>query len=62
LKPQARGRYLLTVSDNGVGLPGSINIQKPERLGFQIVRDLVKQLDGRLDVDRQAGTTFRITF
>jgi two-component sensor histidine kinase len=62
LKPQARGRYLLTVSDDGVGLPESIDIQRPERLGLQIVRDLVKQLGGRLDVDRQAGTTFRITF
>ena len=62
LKPKAGGRYLLIVSDDGVGLPESIDIQRPERLGLQIVRDLVKQLDGRLDIERRAGTTFRITF
>jgi two-component sensor histidine kinase len=62
MKRQAGGRYLLIASDDGVGLPKNIDLQKPERLGFQIVRDLVKQLDGNLKIVRKAGTAFRITF
>jgi two-component sensor histidine kinase len=55
-------RHKLVVSDDGVGLPAAVDPQKPERLGFQIVRDLVRQLDGRLEINRQAGTRFEITF
>jgi two-component sensor histidine kinase len=62
MRPQAAGHYSLVVSDNGVGLPEGVDIQKPERLGLQVVTDLVKQLKGKLEIDRKAGTTFRITF
>jgi PAS domain S-box-containing protein len=62
MKSQPGGRYLLIVKDDGVGLPDSVDLQKPEKLGFQIVRDLVRQLDGKIVVDRRAGTTFRIAF
>lgn len=59
---EGRGRFSLTVSDNGVGLPREVDLEKPEHLGLQIVKELVRQLDGRLDVDRMGGTTFRIVF
>jgi len=62
MRPQAGGRYALVVSDDGVGLPDRIDIQKAEKLGFQIVKDLVKQLDGTIEIDRRAGITFKITF
>jgi PAS domain S-box-containing protein len=62
MKSQPGGRYVLIVKDDGVGLPETADLQKPEKLGFQIVRDLVKQLDGNIEVDRRAGTTFKITF
>ncbi|MBN2198668.1 MAG: PAS domain S-box protein [Candidatus Aminicenantes bacterium] len=55
-------RFSLTVSDNGVGLPESVSLERPETLGLQIVTDLVRQLDGRLAVNRAGGTTFRIDF
>jgi two-component sensor histidine kinase len=57
-----RGRFVLAVSDNGTGLPQDIDLEQPETLGLQIVRDLVRQLDGRLAVDRGGGTTFHIDF
>jgi two-component sensor histidine kinase len=60
--PQAGGRYSLVVNGDGVGLPDKVDIQKPERLGFQVVADLVKQLDGKMQIERKGGTTFRITF
>lgn len=56
------GRFSLTISDNGVGLPEGVSLEKPETLGLQIVTDLVRQLNGRLAVDRAGGTTFRIEF
>ncbi|MBM3296413.1 MAG: hypothetical protein FJY83_02315, partial [Candidatus Aminicenantes bacterium] len=59
---EGKGRFSLTVSDNGVGLPREVDLEKPEHLGLQIVKELVRQLDGRLDVDRMGGTAFRIVF
>ncbi len=52
----------LTVSDNGVGLPENINIHEPETLGLQLVNDLVKQVEGKIRLERTKGTTFHIVF
>ncbi len=52
----------LTVADNGIGLPESLNLETLESLGLLIVNSLTHQLRGNLTVDRQAGTCFRITF
>jgi two-component sensor histidine kinase len=54
--------YRLLVSDDGVGLPENADLQKPESLGFQIVADLVRQLDGTIEIIRGDGTTFKIEF
>ena len=56
------GHYTLSVNDDGVGLPERIDPKKPERLGFQIIADLIKQLDGKMEIDRKAGTSFSISF
>jgi PAS domain S-box-containing protein len=53
---------VLTVSDNGVGLPPGIEVKKSSTLGLQLVHALVQQLSGKIEVDHTAGTTFRITF
>lgn len=53
----------LTVADNGVGIPGDIDIKTTESLGLSLVTLLaVDQLSGTLDLDRSKGTAFRITF
>jgi len=62
MKRQPGGCHSLLVSDNGVGLPESVDVHRSERLGFQVVIDLVRQLDGKVEIDRKAGTAFRITF
>ncbi|MEW5901035.1 MAG: sensor histidine kinase [Acidobacteriota bacterium] len=56
------GHYSLSVSDNGIGLPEEADPVKPQRLGFQIVSDLVRQLGGSMTVERVHGTVFHITF
>jgi PAS domain S-box-containing protein len=56
------GRFHLIVRDTGVGFPEDVDIEKPQTLGFQIVSDLTKQLEGRIELRRKDGTEFEITF
>ena len=55
-------KNVLIVSDNGVGLPGEIDILNTETLGLQLVSALVTQIDGRLELVRDKGTEFKISF
>jgi PAS domain S-box-containing protein len=55
-------QFRLTVQDNGVGLPETLDPLRSESLGLQIVQVLVKQLDGKLEFDRQRGTRFILRF
>lgn len=55
--------YTLIVSDNGVGLPPDFDMQTSRTLGMSLVRSwVVHQLKGKIELDTQAGTMFRITF
>ncbi len=55
-------QHVLTVSDNGVGLPEELDLDKIDSLGLQLVNSLTNQIDGDLDLDRSHGTKFTITF
>lgn len=52
----------LTVSDDGIGFPEGIDFRNTESLGLQLVTALVMQLGGEIDLKREAGTTFTISF
>jgi two-component sensor histidine kinase len=52
----------LKVEDNGVGIPEAIDFDRTDSLGLQIVKTLVGQLDGQIEVDGVAGAEFTITF
>lgn len=54
--------FVLTVKDNGVGMPESLDIQNSESLGLQLITTLVDQLGGKLDVKKDRGTEFVIEF
>ncbi|MBU0676004.1 MAG: sensor histidine kinase [Proteobacteria bacterium] len=55
--------YLLRISDNGVGLPAGLDIRHIESLGLSLAVNLAeKQLQGQVDISRNQGTTFDITF
>jgi len=56
------GHCRLVVSDNGVGLPADMEQCSTASLGLQIVDVLTRQLKGTLEVERQEGTAFKITF
>ncbi len=59
---QLKNNLVWIVSDNGVGLPKNIDFTNTQTLGLRLVNNLVKQLDGTIELDRSEGTKFKITF
>lgn len=56
---QQQGNELeLTVADNGKGIPGGQELS--DSFGMKLVRTLVQQLDGSLELSAAAGTHYRI--
>jgi two-component sensor histidine kinase len=53
---------VLIVSDNGVGIPSSIDIQNTDSLGMQLICNLTKQLSGNIAHENTVGTTFTLKF
>ncbi len=54
--------YRLIVADNGVGLPDQVDLKHPESIGLDLLRMFVDQLHGSVEVSRNNGTQFVITF
>ncbi|MBM9591001.1 PAS domain-containing protein [Leptospira sp. 201903075] len=48
--------------DNGIGIPESINLESSTGFGLELLRILVKQLRGTIQIDRNNGTKFTIKF
>ncbi|UCE40803.1 MAG: PAS domain S-box protein [Candidatus Aminicenantes bacterium] len=55
-------RYTVVVKDTGVGFPDDVDMNNTETLGLQLVNDLVKQIEGAYQLQRDGGTTFKIVF
>ncbi len=62
LQPAEAGGYVLAVRDNGIGIPPGLEAGKAGSLGLQLVRGLVGQIQGTLEVDRAGGTIVTIRF
>lgn len=52
----------LIIKDNGIGFPKNKKLNSSDSLGLQIVRDLVRQLDGTIKLNKKTGTEFIIRF
>ena len=52
--------FTLLVSDNGVGLPIGFNLEKQESLGMFIIKLLVEQLDGTINITSRGGVSASI--
>jgi two-component sensor histidine kinase len=56
------GRHTLTVRDDGVGLPAGLDPKRSTSLGLKLVNSLVRQIEGRLEMENAGGALFCITF
>ncbi|WP_413828420.1 ATP-binding protein [Methanobrevibacter sp. UBA46] len=54
--------FILTYTDDGIGLPEEININEPHTLGFIIIKNLIEQIDGTITEKKCEGTGFEIKF
>lgn len=54
--------YILEVSDNGIGIPEEIDFENSDSLGLQLVKILVEQIDGCIELKREPKTNFTIWF
>ncbi|MGD1856221.1 MAG: sensor histidine kinase [Leptolyngbyaceae cyanobacterium] len=62
ISKKANQDLILTVSDNGIGLPAEVNIEQTATMGLRMVKALIQQISGSLIVNREAGTSFQIIF
>jgi two-component sensor histidine kinase len=63
IRMRSEGNWVvLTVQDNGVGLPESVDCRNTQSLGLELVNLLTGQINGTIDLEVEEGTTFTITF
>ncbi|MCK4372250.1 MAG: HAMP domain-containing protein [candidate division Zixibacteria bacterium] len=58
----SKGMLVLTVSDDGVGIPVDFDLERSNSLGLQLIATLTKQLKGHLHVHTDNGTTITVEF
>jgi len=56
------GGFVLSIKDNGVGLPEDVDVENTPSLGFRIVRLLTRQIHGTFEVDRSSGLAVTVKF
>lgn len=62
MQPTGNGYWCLRVQDNGIGLPAGLNVEHPSTMGLQLVNILTAQINGVLQVQREPGAAFTITY
>ncbi len=55
-------RYVLVISDDGVGLPEGFTLESTASMGMEIVSILTQQLDGKVQYQSENGARFEISF
>ncbi|NMB80069.1 MAG: PAS domain S-box protein [Methanomicrobiales archaeon] len=54
--------YILKYHDNGIGVPEGVSFERTESLGMKLIYGLTMQLNGTVELKREEGTTFIVTF
>lgn len=52
----------MLVTDNGTGLPSDFSWENANTLGIELVKTLVEQINGNIEITKAPGTSFKITF
>ncbi|MCX6684933.1 MAG: PAS domain S-box protein [Methanoregula sp.] len=50
----------ILIKENGIGIPADLDWRNAKSLGLRLVISLVEQLQGTIELDRSAGTAFKI--
>jgi len=56
------GQVIIEYADNGVGLPEGINFEKPAGFGTQLIKMLIDQIHGTINIERGSGTKYILSF
>lgn len=55
-------QFCLEVIDNGIGIPGDLDIAASNSLGLRLVKSFSRQLQGKFEFTNNNGTHFKLTF
>ncbi|MCL5029906.1 MAG: CHASE3 domain-containing protein [Bacteroidetes bacterium] len=55
-------KYILILRDTGIGFPAGLDFRKTESLGLQLVNTLTDQLGGKIELNQNGCTEFKIVF
>jgi PAS domain S-box-containing protein len=59
---QQAGEIVISVSDDGVGIPPEIDVARLNSLGMKLIYLLANQVNGRIELNHIQGTKFRLYF
>ncbi len=59
--PNAEGHLVLTIADNGKGLPPDFQLENTRTMGLNLVKNLTNQLRGKISFNIESGTKFILT-
>jgi PAS domain S-box-containing protein len=62
MQPANDSEYILTFADTGVGFPPGFDLAKSTSLGLSLIGNLVRQLNGKMEISSDSGTRYVITF
>jgi two-component sensor histidine kinase/PAS domain-containing protein len=57
-----KNRFILTIADDGAGLPPNVVYPQNGNLGFQLIDALAKQLKGKITFSSDKGVTIQVVF
>ena len=60
LKEKKNNMIEISFNDDGIGIPDSVNFETTDSLGLNLVRMLIKQVKGHIELSRTHGTHFTI--
>jgi two-component sensor histidine kinase/DNA-binding response OmpR family regulator len=55
-------KKILTIADDGAGIPEDVKFHSPVTLGLQLIQELTDQLDGTITMERAGGVSVSLTF
>ena len=62
LKTVSENNYLLTIKDNGIGLPHGFNLIRPDSMGMNLMQGLSAEIGAQFTLTNENGTRVNINF